>query len=135
MEGPLPDRNFLSSIIKSVKEFHLFPSRVISLKSKTALVVLFIICLSGFVLLVDKLKPVSPELPEPISPPVAPLALLGEEDKIIETVTVEVGDTISYLTEKYYGMVNESLMTLILDSNPEIKDVNLIVVNQRVKIP
>jgi len=78
---------------------------------------------------------VSPESPKPVSPPPSPLALLSEEDKIIEIATVKRGYTISYLTEKYYGMANHTLMDLILDSNPEIKDVHLILMDQKIKIP
>jgi phage tail protein X len=66
---------------------------------------------------------------------VAPLPLMKEEDKLMEIVTIKRGQTISYLTEKYYGMVNFTLMDFILASNPDIKDVHLILVDQKIKIP
>jgi len=184
MERPFLQKSFLSPIITAVKEFRLFPPRVNFLRSKTAWVVLSILCLGGFVLLIDRLfqprpartwdikslkppsvdtqpsltppslpkmmeeisksntpqrpverKPISPELPKPVSLPTAPITLLSGEDKIMEIVTVKRGYTISYLTEKYYGMANHTLMDLILDSNPEIKDVHLILVDQKIKIP
>jgi hypothetical protein len=78
---------------------------------------------------------VSPESPKPVSPPPSPLALMKEEDKLMEIVTIKKGYTISSLTEKYYGMVNNTLMDLILDSNSEIKDVHLILVDQKIKVP
>jgi len=184
MEGPFRQKPFLSPIITSVKEFRLFPPRVNFLQSKTALVVLSILCLSGFVLLVDRLfqpspakiwdikslkspsvntqpsltppsppkmmekisgshtpqrpvelKPVSPEFPKPPYPSTAPLTLMSEEDKLMKIVTVKKGYTISYLAEIYYGMVNRTLMDFILDLNPEITDVHLILVDQEIKIP
>ena len=184
MENPFPQKSFLSPIITAVKAFRLFPQRVNFLQSKTALVVLSIVCLSGFVLLIDRLfqprpaktwdikslqppsvntqaslrppsppkmmeeisgsntsqrpverKPLSPEFPKSPYPPTAPLTLLSEEDKLMKTVTVKKGYTISYLAEIYYGMVNRSLMDFILDLNPEIKDVHLILVDQKIKIP
>jgi hypothetical protein len=82
-----------------------------------------------------ELKPISPEFPKPVSLPTAPLTLLSEEDKLMKIVTVKKGYTISYLTEIYYGMVNRTLMDLILDLNPEITDVHLILVDQKIKIP
>lgn len=184
MEGPFPQKPFLSPIITVVKEFPLFLQRLNFLQSKAFLIVLSFLCLGGFFLLSDQyfqlrptkpwgtksiqipsadtkgsLKPssppkmagkisksntrhrpgepelVSPELPKPVSPPTPPLTLLGEEDKLMKIVTVKKGQTISYLTEKYYGMVNNTLMDLILDLNPEIIDVHLILANQKIKIP
>jgi general secretion pathway protein A len=82
-----------------------------------------------------ELKPTSPEFPKPASQPNAPLTLMSEEDKSTKIVTAKKGHTLSYLTEKYYGMINNTLIDLILDSNPEIKDVDLILVNQKIKIP
>jgi len=53
----------------------------------------------------------------------------------MKIVTVKKGYTISYLAEIYYGMVNRTLMDFILDLNPEITDVHLILVDQEIKIP
>jgi LysM repeat protein len=83
----------------------------------------------------SKPEPVLPELPKPISPPTAPFPLLKEEDKLMEIVTVKKGQTIYSLTKKYYHRVNPTLMVFILDSNPDIKDVHLILVDQTIKIP
>jgi LysM repeat protein len=80
-------------------------------------------------------EPLSPELPKPGSPPRAPLALMKEEDKLMEIVTIKKGQTIYSLTKTYYHMVNHTLMDFILASNPDIKDVHLILVDQKIKIP
>jgi type II secretory pathway predicted ATPase ExeA len=83
----------------------------------------------------SKLELTPPELPKPVSLPTPPITLLSEEDKLMKIVTVKKGYTISYLTEIYYGMVNRTLMDFILDLNPEITDVHLILVDQKIKIP
>jgi LysM repeat protein len=184
MEGPFPQKTFLSPMVTAVKELRSFPPRLNFLLSKTSLIVLSLLCLGGFVFLIDRLfqprpaktweikslkspsvntqpsltppsppktmegisrnnihspsskpEPVLPELPKPISPPTAPFPLLKEEDKLMEIVTVKKGQTIYSLTKKYYHRVNPTLMVFILDSNPDIKDVHLILVDQTIKIP
>ncbi len=184
MEGPLSQKTFFSSIATAIKEFGLSPPRLNFLLSKASLIVLSLLCLGGFVFLIDRyfqprpaktwdikslrspyvdtkpsstspppqklveqvsgsnthqgsaeLKPAPPEFPKPASPPNAPLALMSEEDKSTKLVTVKRGYTISSLTEIYYGMVNKTLMDFILDLNPEITDVHLILVDQKIKIP
>jgi general secretion pathway protein A len=80
------------------------------------------------------LKPASPEFAK-LGSPNAPLTFMSEEDQSTKIVTVKRGDTISSLTEIYYGMANQTLMDFILDLNPEITDVHLILVDQKIKIP
>jgi type II secretory pathway predicted ATPase ExeA/LysM repeat protein len=82
-----------------------------------------------------ELKTVSPEHPKPVSPQTAFPPIMGEEKPSDKIVTIEKGQTIYFLAQKYYRMVNSTLMNLILDSNPEIKDIHLILVNQKIKIP
>jgi LysM repeat protein len=60
---------------------------------------------------------------------------MKEEDKLMEIVTIKKGQTIYSLTKTYYHMVNHTLMDFILASNPDIKDVHLILVDQKIKIP
>ena len=83
----------------------------------------------------DELKPSSPEFPQSGSSLSTPLTSVSGEDKTNEIVTVKEGQTISYLTRKYYGIVNRTLIGLILDSNPEITDIDLIIVDQKMKVP
>jgi phage tail protein X len=70
-----------------------------------------------------------------ITPPSASIATMGREYKLKEVVVVKKGETISQLTQKYYGMANKTLIDFILDLNPEITNVHLIIVNQKIKIP
>jgi LysM repeat protein len=59
----------------------------------------------------------------------------SELNKHNELVTVEKGQTLSFLAQKYYHTVNTTLVALILDFNPEITNANLIMVDQKIKIP
>ena len=78
---------------------------------------------------------VSTELFQSASPPSTSFTTSRREDKFQEVITVKEGQTISYLTLKYYRMVNQTLMDLVLDFNPEITNVHLILVDQKIKIP
>ncbi len=50
-------------------------------------------------------------------------------------VSVERGWTLSSLAQRYYNNVNPTLIDLILEYNPEITDLNLIYINQQIKLP
>ena len=78
---------------------------------------------------------VSSEFLQSASPPSASFTTSRGEDKLKGVMIVKKGQTISYLTLKYYRMVNQTLIDLILDFNPEIKNVDLILVDQVIKIP
>jgi general secretion pathway protein A len=80
-------------------------------------------------------KPISPEFPKPASPPNAPLTPMSEEDQSMKIVTIKRGQTIYSLTKECYRMVNRTLMDFILDLNPEVTDVHLILVDQKIMIP
>ena len=143
-EGPFSQKSFLSPMVTAVKEFRLSSPRFNFLLSKTFLIVLSFLCLGGLVLLIDRYFQPRPAKtwdiqslrnPNGDTKLVTPLPFMKGEDKLMEIVTVKRGYTISYLTEKYYGMVNYTLMDFILASNPDIKDVHLILVNQKIKIP
>ena len=82
-----------------------------------------------------ELEPIRSESSQFVSPLTTPLTSTKEGDNISEIVAIKKGQTISSLTEKYYRMVNNTLMDLILDANPAITDVHLIMVNQKIKIP
>jgi len=72
---------------------------------------------------------------QPISPPSASRSPKHKERVFEEVIAVGKGQTISSLAQKYYRMANPTLIDLILDSNPEITNVDLIQVNQKLKIP
>lgn len=80
-------------------------------------------------------EPVSQEFSNLVSLPAAPTPIMSEENKLMEIVTIKKGQTIYFLTKKYYRLVNKTLMDLVLDSNPDITDVHLIIVDQKIKVP
>lgn len=57
------------------------------------------------------------------------------KQQLIEVKVVERGEFLFSLAKKYYHMANTTLMALILDCNPEITNANLIILNQKIKIP
>jgi len=58
-----------------------------------------------------------------------------EKSSLAEVIVVKKGETLSILTKNHYRMTNPTLMDLILQSNPEIINANIIRVDQRIKIP
>ncbi|MEI7636652.1 MAG: AAA family ATPase [Syntrophus sp. (in: bacteria)] len=75
-------------------------------------------------------KPAQPAVPPSASP-----MSVNKEIQLTESIIVKTGQSISRLAEKHYGMSNISINDLILDSNPEITNANLISVNQKVRMP
>jgi phage tail protein X len=75
------------------------------------------------------------ESPQHVVPPSASSIAQSTKDILREVVTVEEGQTISSLAQKYYRMVNTTLVDLILDFNPEISNADLIRVNQKIRMP
>jgi phage tail protein X len=64
-----------------------------------------------------------------------PLDALRKEDSSDKIVTVAKNNCISRLAQRHYNRTNPTIISLILDANPSITDVNLILINQPVKIP
>ncbi|NPU86568.1 MAG: AAA family ATPase [Syntrophaceae bacterium] len=60
---------------------------------------------------------------------------ISEIVRATDDVIVKKGQSITLLAEKHYGMSNMTIADLILDSNPEITDANIITVNQRIRMP
>jgi general secretion pathway protein A len=79
--------------------------------------------------------PQNTQPPPQKTPPPAPVTALGREYTLKKIVSVKKGQTISQLAQEYYGMVNLTLIDLLLDLNPTINNVNLILVDQEFKIP
>ena len=75
------------------------------------------------------------ESPQPAVPPSASLMRVNKETRSTESIIVKTGQSISSLAEQYYGRSNITLADLILDSNPEITNANLISVNQKIRMP
>jgi general secretion pathway protein A len=68
-------------------------------------------------------------------PPFASSILVSKDAISMESIIVKKGQSISRLAQQYYGGSNITRTDLILDSNPEITNANLISVNQKVRIP
>ncbi|MBN1847936.1 MAG: AAA family ATPase [Deltaproteobacteria bacterium] len=58
-----------------------------------------------------------------------------DEQEWKEIILVKEGDTITGLTAMVYGVVNEEILDLIKQSNPEINNINFIDVGQKVYFP
>jgi phage tail protein X len=78
---------------------------------------------------------ISSEFAQSISLPFASGPSMSGLDELKKVVTVKEGETLSYLAEKYYHRTNTTLVTLVLDCNPEITNADLIQVNQKINIP
>jgi type II secretory pathway predicted ATPase ExeA len=72
---------------------------------------------------------------QPAVPPSAFLMRVNKETRITQSIIVKTGQSISRLAQQYYGGSNITRADLILDSNPEITNANLISVNQKVRMP
>ncbi|MGO9215073.1 MAG: AAA family ATPase [Syntrophales bacterium] len=75
------------------------------------------------------------ESPKHVTPPSASSIPLNKEAISIETIIVKKGQSISLLAKKYYGMSNRTCTELILDYNPEITNIHIIAIGQKIKIP
>ena len=68
-------------------------------------------------------------------PPSESLMRVNKETRSTESIIIKTGQNISLLAHQYYGRSNITRVDLILDSNPEITNANLISVNQKVRMP
>jgi len=78
---------------------------------------------------------VSPETPQT---PASSATTMSQPDtgiRVKKIVQVKVGTTLSLLSLKYYKEANTTLIDYILKLNPEITNPNLILVDQKIKIP
>jgi len=153
IEGPGSQKPVLPPSV-TANRFRSFLRSNFSLR-KVFLTALVIFCLSGLLLTIRgtlSRKPArtwdiesikksrvdaepSPPTVTPSVAPAIPVAVVSGEKKLKQIVTVMEKQTISYLAQESYGAVNKTRIDLILDSNPEITNVNLILVNQKIRIP
>lgn len=142
--------------------FHAFPSGLnFLLKRRLLLIPLSLLCLGAIVFAAYKNfqpKPVeiqeikslkrhdvgpkpspaptvSPKPVSPKPPPSPSFSTPTREYSLKKIAAVKKGQTISQLTQEYYGMVNLTLIDLLLELNPAITNVHLILVDQEIKIP
>jgi hypothetical protein len=156
LEGPNPRKTVLSSTTV-VNKLHAFPfGYPFLLKKGVLFITLSLLCLGTIIFLtqrhlqqksakpleikslqshgVDR-TPSSTPASSQRTPPSAPVATPGREYSLKKIVAVKKGQTISQLTQEYYGMVNLTLIDLLLELNPPITNVHLILVDQEIKIP
>ncbi|MGD0915256.1 MAG: AAA family ATPase [Thermodesulfobacteriota bacterium] len=70
-----------------------------------------------------------------VVPPSASSMTRSSGDMLLEAILVQKGQSISSLAQRYYRKANTTLIDLILDFNPEITNVHLILIDQRIEIP
>ncbi len=156
MEGRRP-RKTIPSAADVINKFHGFPFGLDFLSKKVTLVsIVCLLCLGTIIFLthgylqqktaktleikslkspeVDT-KPSSESTSSQKTQPSAPVAAPGREYTLKKIVAIKNGQTISQLTQEYYGMVNLTLIDLLLELNPAITNVNLILVDQEIKVP
>jgi len=156
IDGPSPQKTIPSSAAV-VDQLRSFPFRLPSRVKKVSLVVIaFLFCLGAVLFAVQRYvgqKPVktwdieslkSPEVNTDPSPSPAPsqaaltsppVSAMGREYTVKTTVVVKKGQTLSQLAQQHYGLVNLTLIDLLLELNPTITNVDLILVDQEIKIP
>jgi hypothetical protein len=155
MEGPRLQKTIpLSSV--PINEFRKFPFRLRFFLNKTPLIILFLFLMGGLFLLIYRSSyqkpakmlgiksiispPVQTELSSTstssqMTPPSASMAALDRKYKLREVIVVRKGQTVSQLTQKYFGRADLALIDLLLELNPEITNVHLIMVDQKIRIP
>ena len=156
MEGLSP-RKTIPSSTTVINKFHPLPFGLqFPLNKAYLIIIISLLCLGVFILLtrryleqksfkiwdIKSLKshyidtePSSTETSSQITPPSTSISTRGREYKLKEVVAVKKGQTLSQLTQKYYGMTNRTLIDFILELNPEITNVHLIIFDQKIKIP
>jgi phage tail protein X len=156
LKGPSPRTTIFSSTIVANK-FRAIPFGLQFLLRKTPLIItLSLLCLGAFVFLAHRYlqqrpaetleikslqspEVVAPPSPTSISsqetPPPAPVTTLDREYSLKKIVAVKEGQTISQLAQEYYGMVNLTLIDLLLELNPAINNVHRVLVDQEIKVP
>jgi hypothetical protein len=53
----------------------------------------------------------------------------------VTVVTVQKGWTLSLMAQQHYGIVNPTILDILLEHNPQVKDVNQIFADEEMKIP
>ena len=80
-----------------------------------------------------------PVIPKDVPKPTQEKSLEKQAPSIetpsIRMIQVKKGKTLSLLALQYYGKFNESLIDLILFHNPTIKNIDLVLVDQKIKLP
>ena len=155
MEGPSLQKTIPSPSV-STNEFPTFPFSSKFFLKQGSLILLFLFLMGGLFFLIHRNSSprpaktlgiksiVSPHAQAKLSststssqknPPSGSMAATDREYKLKKVVVVKEGQTVSELTQKYYGRADLTLIDFLLELNPEITNVHLILVNQEIKIP
>jgi general secretion pathway protein A len=140
-----------------VDKFRSFPSGLqFFLKKAYLIIAISLLCLGTFIFLTHKyverksaktwdikslvsryvdIEPSSTSTSSQITPPSASMTTMGRKYKLNEIVATKKGQTVSQLTQKYYGRTDLTLIDFLLELNPEITNVHLIMVDQEIRIP
>jgi type II secretory pathway predicted ATPase ExeA len=70
-----------------------------------------------------------------IKPPPLESDLLKDKNKVENFIYAKKEDCLLSLARKYYQKTNETLIDFLLESNPEITNIHLIKINQKIKLP
>ena len=158
LEGPQPENVILDRILivilAGVKKFRLLVFRFNRSYRRVFFITLSLLCLGGLIFLIHgslqqhqptimqsiksikeprvetkpSLLPTSPQTP-------AQGISKGERDVTERVITVEKGETLAYMAQKYFGISNPTLVDLILEFNPKITNIHLILIDQTIKLP
>jgi general secretion pathway protein A len=148
MEGPSQKRMIPSSPV-SINGSRTLPFGLKFVLNKVSLVLIFLFLLGGVFLLINRNSPQRPDKMQGLKSIISPhaqtelstpsnsssMAAMGREYQLREVVAVREGQTVSQLTQMYYGRADLTLIDFLLELNPEITNVHLILVNQEIKIP
>ncbi len=129
-ESPIPQKSIPGKIVPALKGFHWRLLKTNVSPKRISFVVLSLLCLGGIILLIGgflQRKSTITGYIESIKK--------DRMEALLEVIAVEKGQSLSFLSQKYYRLSNPTVLDLILDFNPEITDPGLIQVNQKIKIP
>ena len=77
--------------------------------------------------------PGNPAGAQPAAPPVAPVP--ADAKPSLEEITVRDGETLYSVAARHGGTVNASVLDCILESNPEITDMDRVQAGSRILVP
>jgi type II secretory pathway predicted ATPase ExeA len=158
LEGPAERRGVHVRVYAAIQRLRLGLLHGIPLNQKMAILTLAVIVVGGFALIVHGslgcrdagrssteegrapkgADQIGTALQQPVGSGLPPSTLLARRNgtNLVErVVVVEKGETLSSIAQRCFGIMNLTLVDLILDLNPEISNANLIHVNQNIRIP
>lgn len=130
MQNPAPQKSISVNIVPSLGKSSLRLLRMNLSPRRISFAIVSFLCVGSLFLLIHgslQTKPTKTGKIESLKK--------SRKEAMMEVVTVEEGESISSLCQKYYHTMNPTLLDLILEFNPEITDAAFIQVKQKIKIP